>query len=111
MPQVFPYVPQDGALCALDLLSVTGLLNYFGKTDLPSDDYAQPNADGTNPSAEGITIKPVLLRKGRTKLGLYGMGNVKDQRMHFELMNNRVKMWKPKNANDYCNFLLIHQNR
>lgn len=60
---------------------------------------------------DGITIKPVLLRKGNTKLGMYGIGNVKDTRMHFELMHNRVKMWKPKNAKEYCNLLLIHQNR
>lgn len=106
---------QDGALCALDLLSVAGLLNYFGKTDLPTNDYALPagnGPDGANgPMIDGITIKPVLLRKGRTKLGMYGIGNVKDTRMHFELMHNRVKMWKPKNAKEYCNLLLIHQNR
>ena len=30
--------------------------------------------------------------------------------MHYELMNNRVKMWKPKTGN-WCNFLIVHQNR
>ncbi|KAF8341222.1 Metallo-dependent phosphatase-like protein [Cantharellus anzutake] len=105
----------DGALCALDVLSITGLLNYFGKSDLPSDDYA-PNTRahghdaGASSSSEGLQIKPVLLRKGRTHLGLYGVGNVKDSRMHYELMNNRVKMWKPKTGN-WCNFLIVHQNR
>ncbi|KAF8294829.1 DNA repair exonuclease [Clavulina sp. PMI_390] len=104
---------QDGALCALDLLSVSGLLNYFGKTDLPSNDYAQGEAaPGNAPhTVDGITIKPVLLRKGNTKLGMYGIGNIKDTRMHFELMHNRVKMWKPKDAHEFCNLLLIHQNR
>lgn len=91
---------------------MSGLINYFGKTDLPTNEYAVPANNGEgNASIDGISIKPVLLRKGRTNLGLYGIGNVKDTRMHFELMHNRVKMFKPKNAHEYCNLLLVHQNR
>ncbi|CAE6481657.1 unnamed protein product [Rhizoctonia solani] len=91
----------DGALCALDLLSVAGVINYIGKSDLSASD--DPNA--------GIQIKPVLLRKGTTQLALYGVGNVKDQRMHFELRSNRVKMFMPKDKDDWFNILLVHQNR
>ncbi|GAB1520427.1 meiotic recombination [Rhizoctonia solani] len=91
----------DGALCALDMLSVAGLINYIGKSDLSASD--DPNA--------GIQIKPVLLRKGTTQLSLYGVGNVKDQRMHFELRSNRVKMFMPKDKDDWFNILLVHQNR
>ncbi|KAF8689411.1 DNA repair exonuclease, partial [Rhizoctonia solani] len=91
----------DGALCALDMLSVAGLINYIGKSDLSASD--DPNA--------GIQIKPVLLRKGTTQLALYGVGNVKDQRMHFELRSNRVKMFMPKDKDDWFNILLVHQNR
>ncbi|KAH9974096.1 Metallo-dependent phosphatase-like protein [Lactifluus volemus] len=91
----------EGALCALDMLSVAGLVNYIGKVDLPLNDA----------SAEGIAVRPVLLRKGNTHLGLYGVGNVKDARMHFELRSNRVKMYVPKDKNDWFNLLLLHQNR
>ncbi|CAE6538067.1 unnamed protein product [Rhizoctonia solani] len=91
----------DGALCALDVLSVAGLINYIGKSDLSASD--DPNA--------GIQIRPVLLRKGATQLALYGVGNVKDQRMHFELRSNRVKMFMPKDKDDWFNILLVHQNR
>ncbi|CAE7227201.1 unnamed protein product [Rhizoctonia solani] len=91
----------DGALCALDVLSVAGVINYIGKSDLSASD--DPNA--------GIQIKPVLLRKGATQLALYGVGNVKDQRMHFELRSNRVKMFMPKDKDDWFNILLVHQNR
>ncbi|KAF8607215.1 DNA repair exonuclease [Ceratobasidium sp. AG-I] len=91
----------EGALCALDLLSVSGVINYIGKSDLSASD--DPNA--------GIQIKPVLLRKGATQLALYGVGNVKDQRMHFELRSNRVKMFMPKDKDDWFNILLVHQNR
>ncbi|RPD69197.1 DNA repair exonuclease [Lentinus tigrinus ALCF2SS1-7] len=93
----------EGALCALDMLSVTGLINYMGKIDLPLNDAEAQNT--------GIAIRPVLLRKGNTRLGLYGVGNVKDQRMHFELRSNRVRMYMPKDKDDWFNILLIHQNR
>ncbi|KAF8128879.1 Metallo-dependent phosphatase-like protein [Boletus edulis] len=93
----------EGALCALDVLSVSGLLNYMGKYDLPVS-----NADAQQ---TGIAIRPVLLRKGNTFLGLYGVGNVKDQRMHFELRSNRVRMYMPRNKNEWFNMLLLHQNR
>ncbi|KAF8916588.1 Metallo-dependent phosphatase-like protein [Mucidula mucida] len=93
----------EGALCALDVLSVTGLLNYMGKIDLPMSDADAPTT--------GIAVRPVLLRKGNTHLGMYGIGNVKDQRMHFELRSNRVRMFMPQNKDDWFNILLLHQNR
>jgi len=49
---------QDGELSAIDILSVAGLLNHFGK---------QTNLDK-------ISLSPVLLRKGTTQLALYGLG-------------------------------------
>lgn len=98
---------QDGALCALDILSVSGLVNYMGKFDLPlSTSTAQPDS-----LSSGIAIRPVLLQKGKTKLGLYGVGNVKDQRMHFELRSNRVKMFMPRDKESWFNLLVLHQNR
>ncbi|WVQ79525.1 DNA repair protein (mre11) [Cryptococcus sp. DSM 104549] len=100
----------EGALCALDVLSVSGLLNYFGKVDLSADD----NNANEDPD-KGIRIKPVLLRKGESYLGLYGVGNVKDARMHYELRSNRVKMYMPAGGDvaddNWFNILLVHQNR
>jgi double-strand break repair protein MRE11 len=100
---------QEGALCALDVLSVSGVLNYFGKVDLASDEAAPDASD------QGIKIKPILLRKGNTSLAMYGVGNVKDARMHYELRSNRVKMFMPEGGEvgeeDWFNILLVHQNR
>ncbi|EEB92451.1 hypothetical protein MPER_09035, partial [Moniliophthora perniciosa FA553] len=93
----------EGALCALDVLSVSGLLNYMGKFDLPVSD-----ADA---ASTGIAIRPVLLRKGNTHLGMYGLGNVKDARLHFELRSNRVRMFMPRDKEKWFNLLLVHQNR
>jgi double-strand break repair protein MRE11 len=75
----------------------------MGKIDLPMTD--------TEAGTTGIAVWPVLLQKGNTRLGLYGIGNVKDQRMHFELRSNRVRMFMPSDKDDYFNILLLHQNR
>lgn len=85
------------------MLSVSGLINYMGKFDLPVND-----SDALN---SGIAVKPVLLRKGNSRLAMYGVGNVKDQRMHFELRSNRVRMFMPKDKEDWFNILILHQNR
>ena len=49
---------QLGNLCALDILSVSGLVNYFGKSN----------------SLERIDVNPLLIQKGSTRLALYGIG-------------------------------------
>lgn len=51
-------LPKAEGLCALDLLSASGLVNHFGHST----------------SVERIEISPVLLQKGSTKLALYGLG-------------------------------------
>jgi double-strand break repair protein MRE11 len=98
----------------LDVLSVTGLLNYIGKLDLSSkNDTPQGQNNVAQSTAEqgGIKIKPVLLQKGQTKLAIYPLGNVKDQRLHFELRSNRVRMYMPRDKEDWFNVLMVHQNR
>ncbi|KAF9078545.1 Mre11 DNA-binding presumed domain-containing protein [Rhodocollybia butyracea] len=96
----------EGALGALDVLSVSGLVNYMGKIDLPVAPTSDPES-----SSSGIAVRPVLLRKGKSHLGMYGIGNVKDTRMHFELRSNRVRMFTPRDKDNWFNLLLVHQNR
>jgi double-strand break repair protein MRE11 len=80
----------------LDLLSVNGLLNYFGKADKVDD----------------ITMKPLLLAKGEVRLALYGLGHIRDDRLNATLREKKVKWMLPKEAADrYCNILTLHQNR
>jgi len=87
---------QDGNLCALDLLSVCGLVNYFGR---PS-------------SVDDITVSPILLQKGTAKMALYGLGSVRDERLHRTFLNQKVKMLRPKEEPDsWFNLLVLHQNR
>ncbi|XP_041851651.1 double-strand break repair protein MRE11 [Melanotaenia boesemani] len=83
-------------LCALDLLSASGLVNHFGHSH----------------SVEKIEISPVLLQKGSTKLALYGLGSIPDERLYRMFVNNQVSMLRPKEDQDeWFNLFTIHQNR
>lgn len=83
-------------LCALDLLSASGLVNHFGHSQ----------------SVEKIEISPVLLQKGKTKLALYGLGSIPDERLYRMFVNNQVTMLRPKEDQDeWFNLFTLHQNR
>ncbi|RKP38050.1 meiotic recombination protein [Dimargaris cristalligena] len=86
----------DGNLSAIDLLSVTGQLNYFGKSQ----------------QVDRVEIKPLLLQKGSTKLALYGLGNIRDERLHRTFLSKKVNTIRPETTPaDWFNLLVLHQNR
>lgn len=83
-------------LCALDLLSASGLVNHFGHSQ----------------SVEKIEISPILMQKGKTKLALYGLGSIPDERLYRMFVNNQVTMLRPKEDQDeWFNLFTLHQNR
>ena len=74
---------------------MSGLVNYYGRT----------------PESDNIHVKPLLLQKGRTKLALYGMSNVRDQRLHRTFQDGNVKFFRPgTQKDDWFNILSVHQN-
>lgn len=95
---------------------MAGFVNYFGTLNITLIDRK-----GKAPDVDSIEINPILLRKGNTHLALYGLGNVRDERLHrfiqannikfrtFE--ENKVKFMRPPNKKDYFNLFVIHQNR
>jgi len=88
----------NDALAALDLLSITNFVNYFGKADKVDD----------------VTIKPILMRKGTTNLALYGLGNIRDERLNRMWTKKKVKFLRPSEAegrDTFFNILVLHQNR
>ncbi len=94
-------------MCALDILAASGLINYFGKMELPSE----WNEDDTT-TQTGLEVKPVLLQKGETKLALYGMGNIRDERFHAQMRARQIQLFKPaENPEEWFNIILVHQNR
>ncbi|KAI0113779.1 double-strand break repair protein mus-23 [Nemania sp. FL0031] len=85
----------QGNYCSLDLLQVAGLVNYYGRT----------------PKVDEINVKPVLLQKGQTKLALFGISNVRDERMFRNFRDHKVKWFRPnQQSTDWFNLLAVHQN-
>ncbi|CAK8692910.1 unnamed protein product [Clavelina lepadiformis] len=85
-----------GELSAIDFLSVAGFLNHFGKPT----------------SLEKIEISPILMQKGSTKLALYGLGSIRDERLHRLFLNKKVTFLRPsESADEWYNIFTIHQNR
>jgi double-strand break repair protein MRE11 len=62
--------------CTLDLLSSAGLVNYFGKYTNLQDD---------------ITMVPLLISKGATKVAIYGLGALKDKMASRLFRTEKVK--------------------
>ncbi|ODA80566.1 hypothetical protein RJ55_03525 [Drechmeria coniospora] len=85
----------DGNFCSLDLLQASGLLNYFGRVA----------------EADNIEVKPILLQKGLTKLALFGLSNVRDERMFRTFRDHKVKWFRPNvQMGEWFNLLALHQN-
>ena len=86
----------DGQLAALDVLHETGLINYYGRIR----------------DSATIDVRPVLIQKGRTKLALYGMSNVRDERLFHTFKAGNVTFHQPtQQEDDWFNLLSVHQNR
>ncbi|PNS18912.1 DNA repair protein rad32 [Sphaceloma murrayae] len=85
----------EGHYSALDILQMGGLVNYYGRV----------------PEADDIQVKPVLLQKGRTKLALYGLSNVRDERLFRTFRDGKVKFFQPgTQKSDWFNLISVHQN-
>lgn len=83
------------ALASLDILQTSGLINYFGR----------------QAEADKITVKPILMQKGTTKLALYGLSNVRDERLFQTFRTNNVKFLQPSvHKSEWYNLLAVHQN-
>lgn len=83
-----------GGLSSLDILSTTGLVNYFGRwTDLAK-----------------IDIAPLLLKKGETKLALYGLSHIQDMRLARLFESRKVHMQVPE-GEEWFHLMVLHQNR
>jgi len=88
--------PAGEGLAALDLLSVCGFVNYFGKS----------------PNIDDISIYPILVRKGKTFVSIYGLGNIRDERLYRTFQQKKVKLMRPiENRDSWFNIFVLHQNR
>ncbi|KAL3937067.1 MAG: hypothetical protein SGBAC_007746 [Bacillariaceae sp.] len=95
--------------CALDLLDVTNLVNYFGKQE----------------KIDQVQVSPILMKKGNTHLALYGLGSMRDERLHRMWRSQHLKFLRPEPptsteegdsgtaaaAAAWFNLFALHQNR
>ncbi|GJN26300.1 hypothetical protein PR202_gb14222 [Eleusine coracana subsp. coracana] len=92
-------------LSAIDILSACNLVNYFGKMDLGGSGVGQ------------IAVYPVLIKKGMTSVALYGLGNIRDERLNRMFQTPHSVQWmRPgtqdgESVSDWFNILVLHQNR
>ncbi|KAK1284526.1 Double-strand break repair protein MRE11 [Acorus calamus] len=92
-------------LSAIDILSACNLVNYFGKMVLGGSGVGQ------------ITVNPILIRKGTTSVALYGLGNIRDERLNRMFQTPHAVQWmRPETqescqVSDWFNILVLHQNR
>ncbi|KAF4696661.1 hypothetical protein FOZ60_016671 [Perkinsus olseni] len=90
-----------GNMSVIDLLHTNRLVNYFGQ---------QMDLDR-------IVIRPILIQKGETKLALYGLGNMRDERLNRAINAGKVRFEIPPGRGDseseseYFSVMLVHQNR
>lgn len=84
-------------LSAIDILSTANLVNYFGKQQLTEANSgtweraacrAVVSRDPYTymlplpcPGPGKLLLRPILLEKGTTRVALYGLGNIRDERL------------------------------
>lgn len=84
------------SLAALDLLSAANFINYFGKCD----------------KVDAIEVFPVLLVKGNTRVAIYGLGNMRDERLNRMFAQQKVVFRRPaENPEQWFSIFVVHQNR
>ncbi|XP_066153313.1 double-strand break repair protein MRE11 [Euwallacea fornicatus] len=81
-------------ISAMNLLATAGLVNYFGR----------------HTNYDSVEIEPILLKKGQTKLAIYGLSHIKDERLARLFLDKKVTLLAP-GEEDYFHLLVLHQNR
>jgi double-strand break repair protein MRE11 len=84
------------SLAALDLLSAANLVNYFGKSE----------------KVDAVEVFPVLMTKGSTRVAVYGLGNMRDERLNRMFAQQKVVFRRPaEHAEEWFSIFVVHQNR
>lgn len=85
----------DQLLTPMDLLHVSGLLNHFGKTLV----------------TDKIQLTPLLFQKGTTKLALYGLQSIREERLFRTFKEGGVTFDIPTvRDGEWFNLMCLHQN-
>lgn len=84
---------------------MSNYVNYFGRMD----------------DISRVEIAPVLIAKGKTKVALYGMGSMRDERLNRMWQAKKVRFLRPDGAqgedddeednDNWFSIFALHQNR
>ncbi|XP_017881711.1 double-strand break repair protein MRE11 [Ceratina calcarata] len=86
--------PSLAAVGSLDILSASGLVNYFGKyTNLVN-----------------MKIHPLVIKKGETQIAIYGLSHINDKRLARLLNESKIELLSVPDE-EFFNILVLHQNR
>eukprot|EP00931_Biecheleriopsis_adriatica_P068125 TRINITY_DN42154_c0_g1_i1.p1 TRINITY_DN42154_c0_g1~~TRINITY_DN42154_c0_g1_i1.p1 ORF type:complete len:742 (-),score=142.44 TRINITY_DN42154_c0_g1_i1:75-2300(-) len=85
----------ESNLCAASLLEVAGLCNYFGRSE----------------DLEDIVVRPLLIRKGQSQVAIYGLGNIRDERLNRAFQARKVRFETPSDPSQWFHVMILHQNR
>ncbi|ETO29756.1 hypothetical protein RFI_07363 [Reticulomyxa filosa] len=106
---------------ALEQLSAADLINYFGKVDDLENIEIVPLfffffVNQSKNLKIKIKIKKRKLKKRSkrsSKLAIYGLGHIHDERLYRAFLHKKVKWVCPKSSenNDWFNICMLHQNR
>lgn len=80
---------------ALEIVATSGLVNYFGKYE----------------NYEKVEISPILLKKGDSRIALYGLSHIRDERLGRMFRDGKVEFDKMSDDEFWFNILVLHQNR
>ena len=77
----------------LDHISTNNYINYFGKV--------------TN--IENIVVHPILFEKGKTKVAIFGIGHMRDERLNLAFEQKNIKFKRPnQDKESWFNILVLH---
>jgi double-strand break repair protein MRE11 len=85
----------DTNLSAVSLVHTTKYVNYIINQN----------------DEDSLLVEPVILQKGRTKLAIYCLGHVKEERLNRLISTNKLQYKVPPDYEQHFNILVVHQNR
>ena len=84
------------SLSVIDILSINGMVNYFGKSI----------------QVDKVEVEPLILRKGGNTIAMYGLGAMRNERLYRTFSQNDVSFLRPEEEEEEAfNLFIIHQNR
>jgi double-strand break repair protein MRE11 len=99
--------------------SLLALLTSYHRRLLFLNFNCKVNYWGRQDQVDRIEISPIIIQKGDTKVALYGLGSMRDERLNRMWENKKVRFLRPEedegddegDDQGFFNIFTLHQNR